>query len=43
VVDAYPVTALQAGMLFHTEFAPEAGLYHDIFSYHLRMPFDEEA
>ena len=43
VVDAYPVTALQAGMLFHSELAPEAGQYHDIFSYHLRMPFDEEA
>jgi aryl carrier-like protein len=43
VVDAYPVTALQAGMLFHGELAPEAGQYHDIFSYHLRMPFDEEA
>jgi amino acid adenylation domain-containing protein len=43
VVDAYPMTVLQAGMLFHTELAPEAGQYHDIFSYHLRMPFDEEA
>jgi microcystin synthetase protein McyA len=29
-------------MLFHSELAPEAGQYHDIFSYHLRMPFDEE-
>ena len=30
-------------MLFHSELAPEAGQYHDIFSYHLRLPFDEEA
>ena len=43
VVDAYPLTALQAGMLFHSELDPEAGLYHDIFSFHLRMPFDGEA
>src|SRR6185312_13116636 len=43
VVDAYPLTALQAGMLFHSELMPEAGQYHDIFSFHLRMPFDEEA
>jgi amino acid adenylation domain-containing protein len=43
VVDAYPLTALQAGMLFHSELAPDAGHYHDIFSYHLRMPFDGEA
>ncbi|HEX2268829.1 MAG TPA: condensation domain-containing protein, partial [Pyrinomonadaceae bacterium] len=43
VVDAYPLTALQAGMLFHSELDPEAGLYHDIFSFHLRMPFDGAA
>jgi amino acid adenylation domain-containing protein len=43
VVDAYPLTALQAGMLFHSELAPDAGHYHDIFSFHLRMPFDSEA
>ena len=43
VVDAYPLTALQAGMLFHGELMPEAGQYHDIFSFHLRMPFDDEA
>ncbi len=43
VVDAYPLTALQAGMLFHSELSPDAGHYHDIFSAHLRMPFDEDA
>ncbi|HEX2269315.1 MAG TPA: amino acid adenylation domain-containing protein, partial [Pyrinomonadaceae bacterium] len=43
VVDAYPLTALQAGMLFHSELDPEAGLYHDIFSFHLRIPFDGAA
>jgi amino acid adenylation domain-containing protein len=43
VVDAYPLTAMQAGMLFHSELTPEAGQYHDIFSFHLRLPFDSEA
>ncbi|HEU5131754.1 MAG TPA: condensation domain-containing protein, partial [Pyrinomonadaceae bacterium] len=43
VVDAYPLTALQAGMLFHSELNPEAGLYHDIFSFHLQTSFDGEA
>ena len=43
VVDAYPLTALQAGMLFHSELTPEAGFYHDIFSFHLRLPLDFEA
>ena len=43
VVDAYPLTALQAGMLFHSELDPEAGLYYDIFSFHLQTSFDGEA
>src|SRR6185369_8029532 len=43
VVDAYPLTAMQAGMLFHSELTPEAVLYHDIFSFHLKLPFDDEA
>ncbi|HEX7334998.1 MAG TPA: amino acid adenylation domain-containing protein [Pyrinomonadaceae bacterium] len=42
-MDAYPLTAMQAGMLFHSELDPEAGLYHDIFSFHLQIPFDAAA
>ena len=38
--DAYPLAMLQAGMLFHSEYASESAIYHDIFSYHLRVPFD---
>jgi amino acid adenylation domain-containing protein len=43
VIDAYPLTALQAGMLFHGELDRDAAQYHNIFSFHLRMPFDGEA
>ncbi|MEM7050248.1 MAG: amino acid adenylation domain-containing protein, partial [Acidobacteriota bacterium] len=37
--DAYPATRLQEGMLFHGDLEPEAGVYHDVFSYHLEGPF----
>jgi non-ribosomal peptide synthetase component F len=40
---AYPLSALQAGMVFHSELeGSEGAVYHDIFSYHLRARFDEE-
>ena len=38
VEDAYPLSRLQAGMLFHAEYSPQTAIYHDIFGYHLRMP-----
>lgn len=37
VEDAYPVTDLQGGMIFHNQLVPEASTYHDIFSYHFRL------
>lgn len=40
VEDAYPLTMLQAGMLFHSEFSPAEAIYHDIFSFHMRAPYD---
>ncbi|MCP4657458.1 MAG: amino acid adenylation domain-containing protein, partial [bacterium] len=43
VEDAYPLTRLQAGMLFHTEPSPETAIYHDIFSNHLKARLDLEA
>src|SRR5581483_7156134 len=43
VEDAYPLTRLQAGMVFHSEYSPESGIYHDMFNYHLRARFDEGA
>lgn len=40
VEDAYPVTMLQGGMLFHNEYSPGEGVYHDIFSYHIKLAID---
>ncbi|HYY43431.1 MAG TPA: condensation domain-containing protein, partial [Pyrinomonadaceae bacterium] len=40
VEDAYPLTKLQAGMIFHSEYDPDTAVYHDIFSFHLRAPLD---
>ncbi len=43
IEDAYPLTRLQAGMLFHSEYQPDSAIYHDVFSYHLRAPFNPDA
>ncbi|WP_449432243.1 amino acid adenylation domain-containing protein [Pseudomonas putida] len=40
--DAYPLTALQEGMLFHSQ-VEQAGTYLDIMSCHVCGPFDEAA
>ena len=42
VIDAYPLSALQAGMIFHSEFAPDAAVYQVSFVLHLRMPFQHK-
>ncbi len=41
--DAYPLTALQSGMVLHAELNPESRVYHEIFSYEVRAPWSEEA
>jgi amino acid adenylation domain-containing protein len=41
IEDAYPLTMLQMGMLFHSDLAPDAPVYHDLHSFHLKIPFDE--
>ncbi|HEX7317724.1 MAG TPA: amino acid adenylation domain-containing protein [Pyrinomonadaceae bacterium] len=41
--DAYPLTMMQAGMLFHSEYSPESSVYHNVTSFRLRARFDEEA
>lgn len=43
VEDSYPLTKLQAGMVFHSELNPESPVYHDFTSYRLRSPWNQEA
>jgi amino acid adenylation domain-containing protein/non-ribosomal peptide synthase protein (TIGR01720 family) len=43
VEDAYPLTLLQRGMLFHEQFAPDVHAYHNVSSFHLRMRFDRDS
>jgi amino acid adenylation domain-containing protein len=40
VEDAYPIAALQAGMIFHSEYAPESAIFHDLHSFTLKAPVD---
>jgi len=40
--DAYPLTMLQAGMLYHMELMPESSVYHNVNSWHLRARFCAE-
>ncbi|MEU7062335.1 amino acid adenylation domain-containing protein [Streptomyces sp. NPDC046161] len=42
--DAYPMTRLQAGMLFHSDLpAAEGRMYHNVASYHVKAPYSERA
>ncbi len=43
VVDAYPLSQLQAGMLFEEQLNPDDALYRDVFSFHVRLPLDIDA
>jgi amino acid adenylation domain-containing protein len=43
VEDAYPLSMLQGGMLYHWEVTPDAALYHNVNSFHLKAAFDERA
>ncbi|MBB4635062.1 amino acid adenylation domain-containing protein [Longimicrobium terrae] len=43
VVDAYPLSRTQLGMLYHQERDADAPLYHGLTSFHVRIPFDAEA
>ncbi|GAB0105333.1 hypothetical protein JMUB6875_43110 [Nocardia sp. JMUB6875] len=41
--DAYPLAQLQWGMLYHSIESESSTLYHDVFRYTLRMPWNEQA
>ncbi|MFG2078072.1 amino acid adenylation domain-containing protein [Nonomuraea maritima] len=40
--DAYPLTALQAGMLFHSAYQDDSATYHDVFTLMLRGTYRSE-
>ncbi|MGK3992297.1 non-ribosomal peptide synthase/polyketide synthase [Sorangium sp. So ce1024] len=40
VEDAYPLSALQAGMIFHSESSAGSAVYNDVFSFHLEAELD---
>ncbi|BAY66402.1 amino acid adenylation [Calothrix brevissima NIES-22] len=40
IEDAYPLTQLQMGMLFHSEYSLDTPTYHNVSSYHLQAPFN---
>ncbi len=42
VENAYPLTRLQAGMIFHKEMVPRSSIYHDITSFHIKAPLSVE-
>ena len=40
VMDAYPLSRLQAGMLFHSELEAESAVYHNVTSWQIEGEFD---
>jgi amino acid adenylation domain-containing protein/FkbM family methyltransferase len=43
VEDAFPLSMLQAGMLFHSSYNPETAVFLDMYSVTLRADFNEDA
>lgn len=43
IEDAYPLTMLQSGMLYHMTLTPEASVYHNVNSLRVKGPFDVDA
>ena len=43
IEDAYPLSRLQAGMIFHREYDSGSAIYHDISSFYLKAPLKLEA
>ncbi|WP_434991177.1 condensation domain-containing protein, partial [Xanthomonas melonis] len=40
--DAYPLSHMQAGMLFHNAYAAQSPTYHDVIRYTVGAPFDRD-
>src|SRR5439155_7813740 len=43
IEDAYPLSRLQAGMIYHSEMESGSAVYHDLFSFELAARWDEPA
>ncbi|HET7112590.1 MAG TPA: amino acid adenylation domain-containing protein, partial [Pyrinomonadaceae bacterium] len=43
IEDAYPLTVLQMGMLYHTSLNPQLAIYHDFFAFRLQGSLDASA
>ena len=41
VEDAYPIGRLQHGMIYHSDLDKESAIFHDVFSFRLKLPYDE--
>ncbi|HEV8543864.1 MAG TPA: amino acid adenylation domain-containing protein, partial [Verrucomicrobiae bacterium] len=42
VIDAYPIGRLQHGMIFHSDLDKESAIFHDVFSFRLKLPYNRE-
>lgn len=43
VGDAYPLSSLQSGMLYHSELDPDSAIFHQIFTFDLQIGYSELA
>ncbi|MBV8202908.1 MAG: amino acid adenylation domain-containing protein, partial [Acidobacteria bacterium] len=43
IEDAYPLTRLQAGMIYHMDLTAERPAFHNVNTWHLRAAFDPQA
>ncbi|MEO1573871.1 MAG: amino acid adenylation domain-containing protein, partial [Pseudomonadota bacterium] len=41
--DAYPMSELQQGMVFHNMLDDDGSLYHNLFTFHVKMRWDEQS
>ncbi|MFB0846531.1 amino acid adenylation domain-containing protein [Paenibacillus oleatilyticus] len=41
IMDAYPISSLQAGMLFHSQWSTSSEAFHNILSLHIRAKLNE--
>lgn len=42
VIDAYPATLLQQGMIYHSEIDVRQSVFHDLLCYEIKKPYDSE-